>query len=144
MAVTSHMWLAASMTADSIVVFGSERFVRLAPEHTGVMPGKTSLGAGSAARALISAITTNVAKRIWLRRKQDGRHWEFIAAHLLAETGRVDNYRIAGSTNTKPAEFFLSSNVEKTSKEEISGPFLGQPRWRGKNDYLACGTAMVL
>jgi hypothetical protein len=38
-AVTRHMRLEASMIADSIVVFGSERLVKLSHEHAGVIPG---------------------------------------------------------------------------------------------------------
>jgi hypothetical protein len=69
MAVTRHRWLVASMTADSIVVLGSEKVFRLSHEHTGIMPGKRGFGVGSAARAPISAIAINVAKRTGLKRR---------------------------------------------------------------------------
>jgi hypothetical protein len=49
MAVTRHMWLVVSMTADSIVVFGSKKLLKVSDEHTGVMPGKSGFGAISAA-----------------------------------------------------------------------------------------------
>jgi hypothetical protein len=39
MAVTRHMRLETSTIADSIVVFGSDTFVKLSHEHAGVMPG---------------------------------------------------------------------------------------------------------
>jgi hypothetical protein len=50
------MRLEASTTADSIVVFGSARFVRLSHGQAGVMPGKSAFGGASAARAAMSAL----------------------------------------------------------------------------------------
>ena len=69
MAVTWHILFEASKVADSILVFGSETFVRLSHEHTGVMPGKIGFGGWSAACAPMSPLTMNVRRRVGMRSK---------------------------------------------------------------------------
>ena len=64
MAVTRHMRLEESTTADSMVVFESGTFVRLSHEQTGMIPGKIGMGSGSAARVPTSALAMRVTTRI--------------------------------------------------------------------------------
>ena len=61
----AHAWrLEVSATAESIVVFGSETFVRRSHEHTGVMPGKSGFSAVSAARPTNDVTAINATTRL--------------------------------------------------------------------------------
>ena len=78
MAVTRHMRFELSTTADWMVVFGSETFVRLSHEQAGAKPGKSALGGGSAAHAPMSTLKSEVAIRVTITPKSKRPHWRFM------------------------------------------------------------------
>src|SRR5262245_41207977 len=96
MAVTRHIRLDASMTADSIVVWGIEALVRLSHEQTGVMPGKRAFGGVSADCKTTGAparTRTRLKTNRW-KRKAALRHWGFMTCHVLVELRAFDNCRL--------------------------------------------------
>src|SRR5262249_41382277 len=83
-AVTRHMRLDESTAAASIVVSGSETFVRLSQGHTGTMPGNSASRGASAALVRGIAPASTTAKLAGLLRRRRFKRWVFMAAPLIS------------------------------------------------------------
>jgi hypothetical protein len=111
------MRLVASTTADSIVVFGSETFVKLSHGHAGTMPGKSGLGGISAARMKMMALKIAAARTARLIRRHRRKKFSFMA-ELLA-TPLVTFWQRA---NVEPIREQIDTSPNALTPQPISRP----------------------